>query len=292
MTYGLALSGGSLRGAAHIGVLEVLEDNGLPPQAIAGTSAGSIVGSLYAAGVSPKKIEGVFHQLFPKATNPPEHTIKPLSIDPMTTKTISWLPLPKGLLNADFIETFMEKMIGRITFEDLILPLAVVTADLHTGETVVFTAQKHIPPKPWPPNTVFQAGVQVAEAVRASSSIPGIFTPKTIGSRTLVDGGLVSNVPADIIKTFGVPKIIAVDLGFGVYETEPLTNVVHILLQTYDIMGQRVSNLILERHAHFVLRPDTGAAGLLDFHKIPGFVEEGRVAARENLNAIKQVICT
>ncbi|NLL17557.1 MAG: patatin-like phospholipase family protein [Clostridia bacterium] len=292
MIYGLALSGGSLRGATHIGILEVLDEAGLPPHAIAGTSAGSIIGSLYAAGVQPKKLGQIFSQLLPKAPKPQEYVIKPLMADPMTTKTISWLPLPKGLLKADFIESFIEKMIGRLTFEELTLPLAVVTADLHTGEAVIFTAQQHIPPKPWPPNTVYQSGVPVAEAVMASSIIPGIFTPKTIGNRTLVDGGLVSNVPADVVKIFGAQKIIAVDLGFGVYEAEPLKNVIDILLQTYDIMGQRVSNLILEQHAHFVLRPQTGGAGLLDFHKIPGFINKGRIVARENLNAIKQIVCT
>ncbi|NLC77309.1 MAG: patatin-like phospholipase family protein [Clostridia bacterium] len=289
MTYGLALSGGSLRGAVHIGILEVLEEEGLPPQALAGTSAGSIVGSLYAAGVPPKKIGQIFGLFLPKIPPSQEYIIKPLMADTMTTKSISWLPLPKGLLKGDFIESFMEKMIGGITFEELPLPLGVVTADLHTGETVIFTAEKHIPPKPWPPMTVFQARVPIKEAVRASSAIPGIFTPKTIGARTLVDGGLVSNVPADIVNILGAEKIIAVDLGFGVHETEPLKNLIDILLQTYDIMGQRIANLIAEQHAHLVLRPQAGCAGLLDFHKIPGFIEKGRICARESLEAIKKI---
>lgn len=290
MPYGLALSGGSLRGAAHIGVLEVLHEEKAVPGSLAGTSAGSIVGSLYAAGMTPKEIGAIFRELYQTAYRPQEHIIQPLAIHPLKTKHIARLPLPKGLLNADFIEIFLQQYIGRATFENLVKPLAITAADLQTGELVVFTAEQLIPPKPWPKRTVFVPRVPVAEAARASSSIPGIFTPKTIGTRTLVDGGLVDNVPADILHFLGVETIIAVDLGFGVYEEEPLTNLLEILLQTHDISGQRIADLVTEKYAHLVLRPQTGSAGLLDFHKIPAFIEKGRQAARANLAAIKRMV--
>lgn len=288
MTYGLALSGGSLRGAAHIGVLEVLREENLVPALLAGTSAGSIVGSLYAAGMTPGAIGDIFRQLA-KSDRPPDAVIQPLTAGPVPA-TNARLPLPKGLLNADFIEKFVRKYIGRITFEQLAKPLAVTAADLHTGELVVFTAEKLIPPMPWPRRTVFVAGVPVAAAVRASSSIPGIFTPKVIGGRTLIDGGIVDNVPADILHCLGAKTVIAVDLGFGVYEEEPLTNILDILLQTHDISGQRIADLVTERYADLVVRPQTGSAGLLDFHKIPVFIEKGRQAAQANLAAIKSLV--
>lgn len=291
MTYGLALSGGSLRGAAHIGILEILHDEQLEPKMLAGTSAGSIVGSLYAYGMPPKEIADIFLQLSKKpASTPRENIIQPLMVSPLKTQRISWLPLPKGLLDAHFIEKLLTKHIGTTTFENLSKPLAVTAADLHTGELVIFTAEKLIPPKPWPKRTVFIPHTPVAAAVRASSSIPGIFTPKVIGNRTLLDGGLVDNVPADILHLMGARAIIAVDLGFGVYEEEPLTNVLDILLQTHDIMGQRISDLVTQKYADLVLKPNTGSAGLLDFHKIPGFMEKGRQVARTNLAAIKKIV--
>lgn len=290
MTYGLALSGGALRGAAHIGILEVLHEENLIPEILAGTSAGSIVGSLYASGMTPKEIDDIFRKLSMKADRFKNALVQPLMAGSVNVKSISGLPLPKGLLNADFIEKFLRKYIGRITFENLARPLAVTAADLHTGELVVFTAEKLIPPKPWPRRTVFFPRVQVAAAVRASSSIPGIFTPKVIGTRTLLDGGLVDNVPADILHVLGAKTIIAVDLGFGVCEEEPLTNVLDILLQTHDISGQRIADLVTGRYAHLVLRPQTAGAGLLDFHKIPAFIEKGRQAAQANLAAIKNLV--
>lgn len=290
MAYGLALSGGSLRGAVHIGIMEVLQNAGLPPQLLAGTSAGSIVGSLYASGIKLQEMEKLFYQLQSTIPIYKKNKIKPLPMDSITTQKIFWLPLPQGLINANFIEIFLIKLIGRVTFEELSMPFAVTATDLHTGELIVFTAENLIPPKPWPKNMVFIPKVQVAAAVRASSSIPGIFTPKIINHRTLLDGGLVDNVPADILRFLGARKIIAVDLGFGVQEAEPLTNLLEILLQTYDIMGQRISELTVEQHASLVIRPKTGRAGLLDFHKIPGFVEYGRVIALENLDAIRKTL--
>lgn len=291
MTYGLALSGGSLRGAAHIGVLEILHEEKLVPHMLAGTSAGSIVGSLYAYGMTPQEIADVFMQLSKKtSTTPRDNIIQPLMVSPLKAQRSSWLPLPKGLLNADFIEKFLIKYVGKTTFEDLVKPLAVTAADLHTGELVIFTAERLIPAKPWPKRTVFVPHTQVAAAARASSSIPGIFTPKVIGKRTLLDGGIVDNVPADILHVLGAKTIIAVDLGFGVYEEEPLTNVLDILLQTHDIMGQRIADLVTEKYAGLVLKPNTGSAGLLDFHKLPGFIEKGRQVAQKNLAAIKKIV--
>lgn len=288
MGYGLALSGGALRGAIHIGILETLVREGLPPKMITGTSAGSIVGCLYGAGVAPKEMERIFYRLLPSISQETEPTIQPLQAK--EEQAITWLPLPKGLLNANFIETLLIKLVGRIGFDELSLPLAITATDLHTGEQIIFTGEKSIPPKPWPKNTVFVSGVAIPAAVRASCSIPGIFTPKEIQGRTLLDGGLVNNVPADILQLMGAEKIIAVDLGFGVESAKSRKNILEILLQTYDIMGQRIANLITAEYANLVLRPQGVSANLIDFHKIPKFMEIGRVMAQDNLNQIKGII--
>ncbi|MGI6552030.1 MAG: patatin-like phospholipase family protein [Bacillota bacterium] len=287
MSYGLALSGGALRGAAHIGLLEVFLENKLVPRMLAGSSAGSIVGCLYAAGMKPQTMRSLVNQmqrLLPK--NGRELIGSHLLIP--STQLPDWLP--QGLLSSRFIEIVMNKLLGKKSFEQLSKPMAVTATDLQTGELVIFTAEELIPKKPWPQNIHFLPGVSIAEAVRASCAIPGIFTPKTIGRRTLADGGIVDNLPADVLRLIGASKIVAVDLGFAVQQDEPLKHILDILLQTYDIMGQRISSLVAEKDAQLVIRPQTGGAGLLDFAKIPAFVESGRVAGRENLASVKQLL--
>jgi len=290
MSFGLALSGGSLRGAAHIGLLGVLHENGLIPNLIAGTSAGSIVGSLYASGMLPTQIEKSLLQLYAEIPNKTEETILPMLAEPYKIESLGWIPLPKGLLKANFIEKFILNWIGPITFEELPLPLAITATDLQTGELVIFTHKKAIPKKPWPKRVVYVSGILVAEAVRASSAIPGIFTPKEIKGRLLADGGLIDNVPVDVLSFLGAKKIIAVDLEFGVEKSKPPKNIIEILLQSHDIMGQRVSDLLTHSYANLVIRPKVGGASLFDFTKIPGFIQKGREAGLENLTAIKELV--
>lgn len=290
LNFGLALSGGALRGAAHIGILDVLHENGLEPDLIAGTSAGSIVGALYAAGILPKEMEQLFFQLISLMPGRSEEIITPLIAEPFKTESLGWLPLPKGILKGNFIEKFILKYIGPVTFEDLSLPLAITATDLQTGDLIIFTGEKLIPAKPWPKKVIFIPRMQVAKAVRASTAIPGIFTPKQINGRALLDGGLVDNVPGDVLKMLGARKIVAVDLEFGVAEQEPLRNVLEILLQTHDIMGQRISDLVINKYAHLVIRPKVGNANLLDFGKIPGFIQKGREVGQENLPGIKKLV--
>ncbi|HHX50868.1 MAG TPA: patatin-like phospholipase family protein [Clostridia bacterium] len=287
MSYGLALSGGALRGAAHIGLLEVFLENKLVPKMLAGSSAGSIVGCLYAAGMKPQTMLTLVNQIQKLLPKNGEELIRPHILVP-SAQLAGWLP--QGFLSSQFIETIMNKLLGKKSFEQLTRPMAVTASDLHTGELIIFTAEKLIPKKPWPNNIQFQSRVPVAEAIRASCAIPGVFTPKIIGQRTLVDGGVVDNVPADVLRLMGASKIVAVDLGFAVQQSEPLKHVLDILLQTYDIMGQRISSLVVEKHADLVIHPQTGGAGLLDFPKIPTFVESGRTAGRENLASVKQLL--
>lgn len=290
MCFGLALSGGSLRGAAHIGFLEVLHENGLVPDLIAGTSAGSIVGSLFAFGMLPTQIGERLWQLYANIPYKTEETILPVLAEPYKMESLGLLPLPKGLLKANFIEKFILNWIGPITFEELTLPLAITATDLKTGELVIFTGEKIIPPKPWPPKTVFIPNIKIAEAVRASSAIPGIFTPKKITGRLLADGGLLDNVPVDVLKLLGAKKVVAVDLGFGTEKSKPPKNIIEILLQSHDIMGQRISNLLTHSFADLVVRPKVGGASLFDFAKIPSFIQKGREAGSANLAAIRKLI--
>lgn len=288
MDFGLALGGGSLRGAAHIGVLQVLHRNQLLPDVLAGTSAGSIVAALYAAGVSPHQLENL---TLAKTSAKPQLNVagipRLLVHSLLGRSLLDWLPM--GLIKAQPLELILQRLLGNVTFDDLPLPVTIIATDINTGELVLFGPQRYLD-IPLPPRTVFLKEVQVAQAVRASIAIPGIFTPQKIAGRTLVDGGLVDNVPADILRLMGARRVVAVDLGFAVNEAKPVSNMIELLIQTSDIMGQRVTDLVLSQNADLVLHPNTGPMTLWDFTKIPKAMQAGVKAAEAALPELNKLM--
>jgi len=175
---GLALGGGAARGLAHIGVLEVLEKEGIPIDMIAGTSAGAAIGALYAEGKDTSRIKDLVLD------------IKWWRLAPLVD-----LALPKtGFIGGRKVKELLKLMIGDIEFGDLKIPLACVAADIMTGEEVVIKEGS------------------VLEAVRASISIPVVFTVAKWRGRYLVDGGLVNPVPVSVLKRMGADFIIAVNV--------------------------------------------------------------------------------
>jgi len=288
MRLGMALGGGSLRGAAHVGILEVLEENGIFPDIIAGTSAGSIVASLYASGFRPKQIADFFNFL----PTIKEHDLaKAMSLTEEPVQVTSWLPkLPKGIIPSGLLEKLLAIFIGRKKFDQLKKPLAVIATDAYNGQGVIFTSSSQQIVLPSGGSFTIERNKVIVEAVTASCAIPGIFTPKIIDKKTLVDGGVIDNVPADIVKGMGADVVIAVDLGFNVKQTAPFKHIIDIILQTFDIMGQRISNFITTEYADLTLRPVTGHAALYDFHKIPYLIATGRQEAERMMPEIKRVL--
>lgn len=177
---GLALSGGGARGLAHIGVLKVFEREGIPVSFLAGTSFGGLIAASYAAGMDPAEIEAVARRVTSK-----KEMLK--LIDPIIRQG--------GLLRGERIMNILISQFGEITFENLEIPLAVNAVDL--------VSQKEI---------ILREG-SVAEAVRASISVPGLFTPVKLNGWKLVDGGVLNNLPTDIAYQMGAKKVIAVDIG-------------------------------------------------------------------------------
>lgn len=288
MKIGIAFGGGGLRGAAHIGVLQVLLEHNIVPEVIAGTSAGSIVGSFYASGMTIKQMINLL-ALLPKVRS--EDLQKALEPPQVSIQAVSWLPtLPMGIVNVKYLEWLLSKLLGTKKFHQLSKPLAIVAADIYRGETVIYTSKSPKINLPRVGRFAVETDAYLHEAVAASCAIPGIFTPKTIGKRTLVDGGLVDNVPADIVKAMGADVVIGVDLSFGVYQSTPFKHVVDILLQTYDIMGQRISDFVTRQYADITLLPATGNAALYDFAKIPAMLEAGRKEAKKMLPEITKII--
>jgi NTE family protein len=181
-TIGLVLSGGGARGMAHIGVLRVLEREGIPVDFLAGTSFGGLIAAAYAAGMTPAEIEAVARQAVRR-----RHMLQ-----------LADVTLPRGgFIRGQRLLAFYEQLFGEKTFADLRLPLAVVAVDLNTYQEVVMDSGS------------------VAVAVRATTSLPGVFMPLEWNGCRLIDGGLLNNLPVDVCRRQGAEKIVAVDIGLS-----------------------------------------------------------------------------
>ncbi len=239
---GLALSGGATLGAAHIGILEVLEREGIRPDFVAGTSAGALVGSAYCAGVPLDEI----NQLF-------------LSMDWPTLIKIS-IKKPLALFDTQPMEDFLRKKIGDCEFKDLDLPFAAIACDIVTGERVVLN------------------NGPVAPAVRASAAIPGLFSPVEIEGRLLVDGGVVDNLPVEQVRAMGAEFVIACNVSRrGKSEKRP-ENPFESVLAMINIMQER-SSLLNNDISDCYIRPDLSKFSAWGFGDSVSVIEEGRKAA-------------
>lgn len=296
-TVGLALGGGGLRGAAHIGVLDVLSRESIPVDMVAGTSAGSIVGGLYAAGLTPAEMERKVRKISRDDVLDPVLDLSVLMwmgirvvLDFLDIPT-RWLPpAPAGFMRGEKLERWIASMSSGATMDDLVHPLAVVATDLASGEEIIFGSPGLDAQLLGRPGSLVLTGVPLSAAVRASCSIPGVFVPYRFGHRDLVDGALKNNVPADILKECGADVVIAVDLDFSAQPESGIDNVAEVLLQSLDIMGQTITDLKLSHHADIIIRPGIHGVRLTDFHLIPKLIDRGRKAAEEAMPAIRQAL--
>ncbi len=293
---GLALGSGGLRGTAHIGVLRVLEQNGIRPDLIAGTSAGSIVASLYACGYSAAQLEEVFlgvtgSELFDYDLSLVDllKMAAAVACDFLHIPIGALLRAPLGFIRGDKLERLVRELSGGRSFDDVTLPLAVVATDIHSGDAVVFAARPNLPQQTQE-RTAYVTEAAICEAVRASSAIPGVFAPKDIAGRVCVDGGLKESVPAGILKAMGADVVIAVDLGFSGQKTERIDDIVEILTQSVDIMGEELSDLKVERYADVVIKPRIYDVGLNDLAAIPDCIRKGAEAAERALPRLQTLI--
>ncbi|MBL8378056.1 MAG: patatin-like phospholipase family protein [Burkholderiales bacterium] len=249
---GLALGGGAVRGFAHIGVIKILEQNGIPVDVVAGTSAGSVVGALYASGLDGFALQRVA-----------------LAMDESVLVDWSISGITRGVLKGELLENYVNERVGGRTLEKLARPFAVVATELATGEPVVFRSG----------NT----GV----AVHASSAVPGVFRPVRISGRDYVDGGLTHPVPVAAARALGADIVIAVDVSQNPRNARP-DDMGSILLQTFAIMGRSIARAELTQ-ADVVIRPGTAAAGT-DFAARHEVILEGERAALAALPAIRERI--
>ena len=249
----LVLSGGSARGFAHVGVLRVLEQEKIPIHLIVGTSVGSLIGGLYAADPDSFQLEWTAFKL-----------------DKNDIMDVSLIYSKLGPVQGARLESFVEQHVKAKRIEDTKIPFVPVATDLNTGETV--TLEKG----------------PLAKAIRASSSIPGIFVPVVFGSRTLVDGGVTNNLACDIARQKGADVVIAVNLQKDVRNTD-ISSLIDIIGQSVNIMVHEATKAKM-RFADVVIEPDTRGVSLFDFSQKKALMEEGMKAARAAMPAIKQAL--
>ncbi|MDE2289967.1 MAG: patatin-like phospholipase family protein [Burkholderiales bacterium] len=227
---GLALGGGAARGFAHIGVIKALEAHGIHPDLIVGTSAGSVVGALYASGLSGLQLNRIA-----------------ISMD---EAAISDWALPfrsRGMLRGVALQDYVNHLLHSRPIERMPIPLGIVATDLQTGQPILFRRG----------NT--------GMAVRASSSVPTLFEPVRIAGHDYVDGGLVAPVPAEYARRMGADFVIAVDIS-AQPAAQATGNSLDVLLQTFAIMGQSIKRYELTQNADVVIRPALASMRADDFH--------------------------
>lgn len=265
---GYALGGGGARGLSHIGVLKVLEKEGLRPDFIAGTSIGALIGALYATGLTAEELETL-------------------------TFSLNWRQLTRflditfpfsGLIQGKRVTSAVEALIGKVDFTDLKIPLACMATDINTGRGIAIRKGS------------------VVEAVRASIAIPGIMTPVLLGKQWLVDGGVVNEVPATVCRMMGANYVIGVNVipdpakvvQRSKARKSPLSlikgksrdsqdhmkppRVIDIMVQTLLISGYRVAMENL-KETDMAISPDLAGIGFWEFHRAPEAIALGEAAA-------------
>jgi NTE family protein len=246
---GLVLSGGAVRGAAHIGVLQAFEEAGIRPDLLVGVSVGSLVGGLYCAGLLPAELQRMAEE--------------------MNWRRLARLTRPGlGLFDISGLESLIDDLTGGATFEELEIPFAATAVDILSGKPVVF---RH---------------GSLARAVRASCSVPGIFSPMEDGDRLLIDGGSLNNLPVGLAQDLGAGYLIAVDLlPPPIGSTARPANIFEMWsLSIYTIMRARYTDASI---ANVLIQPDIAHTSFIDFGQTDLLVKKGREAALKQVARIR-----
>ncbi len=247
-TLGLALGGGAVKGAAHMGVLNAFEEADLRPDFISGTSIGAMVGTLYAFGKTPQQIVDL-------------------------AKDMNWLDITRytfsryGILSNKAIQEIMEDQIGDVNLEDSPIPLAVIATDISTGERVVLKDGS------------------AAQAVMASTCIPGVFVPVRYRKRLLVDGGIVEHVPVSSLQQMGADYIVGVDLSSG-QSLQPPNGIIDVILNAVEIAVQHQARMHAGT-ADLVIRMDVRQYGKPGEANVKRLYDRGYAVTKREIAGIK-----
>ena len=281
----LVLSGGGARGAAHIGVLKVLEEMRVPIDCIAGTSMGAIVGASYASGMSVAEMEGVIEHVSTQSlmAEKPERRDQAIRRK-LDDRSLLFgfelglsdkldIALPKGIITGVGLETILRRLAkvpGYRKFDELPIPFRAVATDLVTGKPVVFSEG------------------ELANVMRASMSIPGAIAPAEMGKRLLVDGMLTDNLPIDVAKAMGADVVIAVDVGTPLLKHDEIKSLLGVTSQMVSILTKQnvQAALALLTPRDVLIEPALGDFSATDFDHLAKAVPIGEAAARQAAPAL------
>ena len=247
----LVLGSGGTRGIAHVGVIRVLREAQIPIDLVVGSSVGSIVGALYCAGTPQEKLEQI------------ALTLRRRDI-------FDFVISRQGVLDGTRCEEFIAQHIGRLRFVQLSTPLAVVSTEIETGQEIVI------------------ARGDVARAVRASCTFPGLVVPIRIEGRLLVDGGVVDKLPVSVARKLGADIVIAVDVTRNIRGTK-VENLVDMILQTVNIMGRKMTQR-QAKLADVLIRPNVGQLLAIDLQDAQECIDAGVQAATRSLPTIRAIL--
>ncbi len=250
---GLVLGAGSARGLAHIGVLQVLSEQGIPFDFIVGSSMGALIGAIYASGADL----GLLAKL---AVNLNFNALLDVGVPRM------------GFINGRKIEEFIHLLTKGKTFEELSPSLAVVATDILAGETVVLNQ-----------------GI-VSRAVRASIAIPGVFTPVEYEGRLLVDGAVTARLPIEVAREMGADVVIAVDVIFAEARQPTIRNAIHVILASIELLERQIFTGMIKHQADVLVQPRLGHVSSSGFDRAEECIQRGREAVLERLDDIKRAV--
>ena len=251
---GVALGGGFARGIAHIGVLKVLEEEGIPVRVVAGTSVGALIGACYCSGLSLAEMQEVAHRT-------------------RFTTFARWTLSRCGFASNDRMVAFLNRTLKVKTFEELRIPLGVTATDFNTGEGVVFHSGSIVDP------------------VRASCAYPGMFVPVEIRGRYLVDGMLSHPVPTRPLREMGADRVLAVHLKGTWANGGAPRHLFDVIGQSFAIAQDAMSSLWKES-ADLVIEPDVARYAYDDFKRADDLIRSGEVAMRKALPEVRQWMAT
>lgn len=293
MKLGLALSGGGAKGAAHIGVLQALKEEGIKIDYISGASSGSIIAALYACGYNPYNILYMFNMYCKQIAD--YDKLLPFKVfGTMFTGKLSIRGLAKGDKLESIIRNFCNtKKIYDIT--DIKIPIAIPTVDLNTGEVIYYLNKEIVLDDIRKLDTNFddepsyRYNGNIASIVRASCSFPAVFEPKFLDNNILIDGGVRVNTPVSILKLMGADKVISVIFGKNDHCKNYNNNIVSISLRAFDIMSHQVNESEVS-NSDYVINIITDNISLLDGSKTNILSNLGYEKTKKDINNIKEIL--
>lgn len=283
MSFGIVLSGGGSKGAAHIGVLKALEENNLIPSSVAGTSIGAIIGGLYAIGYDSKKLEKTlkyFSKNYFAFLDPcyPQYAISIFELLTRSTITMS------GLIRGNKIEKYLSQLTHNKKLKDVNIPFIAPSVDILTSKTIAYTnLTKKLPNLE---NVQWENEAYIAEVMRASSSLPAIFYPKKINNHLLIDGGISDNLPIDLLLATGEKNILAVDLSQK-YKRPQHTGIFELTMHTIEIMQQNAKKELTNKDTFILTINFEEEIDLMDFKNTTKLIKIGYDAINDIITQLK-----